>query len=399
MTDGDRYDEHRDPEAWALDLGIAPPPPPLDLAWPQESAGIGLPAGRLEGFATSLFVQARHNEARDTARLIEHTGVGAVFTLDHRREKLSPLQRGLRAVDLTRGRHVGADILIDFGAYAGPKRKVASDGLSRQWVQDQHIHMRLPWALTDSGFCDTVQDVQRTLRDARPFHGCVIVALPMPHALLRDSPRDLLDLINNQAHPVALMLEHESDPFEVAGVVEGLIDVVTRSAPGAMLLRSDTSALGAISHGALAGAVGTHSGLRHIYPRRSGGGRSEQLAFVVPSLLTYYSQVRFEQAYFRDPALASWICSCWFCTGRDLSWIAGQPEDLLFRSAFQHSVAAVAAIGSRLVGTSTIDIAAAWGTLCRHAQGQHSLLSNPSGSAWQPKRALEHWGRLVPTSR
>lgn len=399
MTDSDWYNEHRDPEAWALDLGIAPPPARLDLAWPQVSADIGLPGGRLEGFATSLFVQARHSEARDTARLIEHTGVGAVFTLDHRRAKLTPLQRALRAVDLTRGRHVGADMLVDYGAYAGPKRKVASDGLSRQWVQDQHIHMRLPWALTDSGFCDTLQDVQRTLQDARKFHERVIVALPMPHALLRDSPDVLLDLINGQAHPVALMLEHETDPFEVAGVVEGLIDIVTQSAPGAMLLRSDTSALGAISHGALAGAVGTHSGLRHIYPRRNGGGRSEQLAFVVPALLSYYSQVRFEQAYFRDPTLATWRCGCWFCTGRDLSWIAGQPEDLLFRSAFQHSVAAVAAIGSQLVSTSALDNAAAWATLCQHAQRQHSLLSNPGGSAWQPKRALEHWGRLVPTRR
>lgn len=100
-----RGDLRHDPLALTLDLGLPPPPKPVTLSWPdsqldhRSTVTNYLPLGRLSGFSTSLFVQAFTNEAQDVARLIEHTRVGAVFTLDHRRQNRSPLHRALAAVD------------------------------------------------------------------------------------------------------------------------------------------------------------------------------------------------------------------------------------------------------------------------------------------------------------
>lgn len=396
MSD-ESYSEFRDPHAATLDLGLPPPTARPQLSWPEPGTTLAadLPRGRLPGLSTSLFVQAYVKEVRDLERLVRYTGVGAVLTVDRREKKVKPLHQAIRSVAHIRQRCLTENILVDHNAYSGKNRKLAGDGLSQQWIQDQHTIMRLNWAMTDSGFSRNLTDLRMILTGAAAFVGNIIVALPMTHELLRDEASSIADLINAQPHPVALMLEHASDPFDEPGVVPGLIEILTRCTSGVLLLRSDTSALGAISHGAHLGAVGTRGGLRHIYPVSDGGGK-ENLAFLIPALLGYFQQQRFERAYLKDPRQAAWYCGCFFCSEQALTWIGNHPEDLAFRAGFQHSVAALATIGAQLEGFDTRDAAAAWAILCDRAAEEHDRLANPSGSPWTPKPALAAWRHTTP---
>jgi hypothetical protein len=381
----------------SLELGLPPEQSVPTLAWPGPGERLTreLPLSGLAGFTTGLFVQARASEAADVRRLVQHTGVGAVFTVERR--KGPRLHQALRAVDHMRRLASSDNVLIDQGLYSGRRRKLARDGLTKDCVREQLQVLKLPWALTDSGYIATLDDVDLVLNAAARLNGRVVVALPMDYRVLRDHASEIAARVNGQSHPVAVMLEHANDPVDARGVVEGLTHVIANTVHPVLLLRSDTSVLGALAHGAAVGAVGTHSGLRHIYPAKEGGGRPEQLAFVIPELLGYFAQPRFARAYLRDPRHTAWECSCWFCTGRQLTWVGNQAESLMFRGAFQHSVAAVGQMGALLQsGVPGLDTAQVWSAMCAGARARHEAIANPSGSTWKPKAALSHWASLTP---
>ena len=373
--------------------GMPDVPGLASLAWPAEPlTAAPLPAARMAGFTTSLFIQASADEAMNTARIVEHTGVGAVVTIERGRVR-SPLQQARAAVECIRQRTLSSDILVDRNLYSSKRRKQAADGITRRWIDDQHTILRLRWAVTDSGFCHNLADVQHVLAEAAKLDGNIITALPVPFGMVRDEADGIAAAINKQPHPAALILEHELDPFDEPGVTAGMHRIITASEPGAGLLRSDTSALGVAANGGIIGAVGARSGQRHIYPSDIGGGPAH-LSFVIPELLGYYTHNRFQRAYFSDPTLPAWRCGCWFCAGRDLTWIGAQPADLQHGAAFQHSAAALAGVAQWLSSPVIAESAQVWSVLCGRALRSHDQIPNPSGSPWEPKPALSHWRDL-----
>jgi hypothetical protein len=368
---------------------------PESTAPPASSASaLTLPAQLLPDLDTNLMVQAFTHEAPDAAALIRHAGVGAVFTLAHRRMR-SPFAQASWAVSTTRAANPAADILIDRNRYSGNSRAFPDSPMSAQWIEDQLVRMGLPWAVGDPGFCRDLTDVRTVLDDGRRLAPRVVVPLAMPHGLLRDDADAIADLVNHQDKPIAIILEHKSDPFGAAEVARGLVHLIRRATVPVLLLRSDTSALGAISYGAAVGAVGTHSELRHVYPlTENGGGHAEHLALVIPDLVTFVLADRFVKAYLANPGLPTWRCGCWFCRGRDLVWIPNDPARKV--AAFQHSVAAIAGLGAQLQHQAGITSPAqAWDTMCTTAQAAHDLVSTPSGTAWAPQDFLRYWHELT----
>lgn len=379
-------------------------PTPLSLAMPHLSASsdpeapppVAEPAlaaqtQQLPGLTSSLFVQAFSFEAAGAAPLIAHAGVGVVYTLEHKGYR-SHFQAAAAAVHDTCRGAPGADILIDRNRYSGKNRADATSAMSRQWAEDQLRGLGLPWALGDAGYAASLVDVSLVLQQGRALPACTIVPLAIPHQLLRDDAASLLALINDQDKPVALIVEHESDPFGTGGVVAGLVHVLRGAQVPVLLLRTDTSALGAISYGAAVGAVGAHSSLRHLFPVLDGnGGHGERLAFVVPALLTYVLADRFAKAYLVNPTLPAWRCGCWFCHGRDLTWIAASGKQAK-AVAFQHSVASIADLGIQLRSNLLqMNPVAAWDLMVTTAQTAHFAVANPSGSPWAPQDFLAHW--------
>lgn len=243
----------------------------------------------------------------------------------------------------------------------------------------------------DPGYAGSLADVASVLGQGRSLPARTIVPLAIPHQLLREDAPTLLALVNDQDKPVALILEHENDPFGTAGVVAGLVHVLHGAQVPVLLLRTDTSALGAISHGAAVGAVGAHSSLRHVFPIKDAtGGHPEHLAFVVPELLTYVLGDRFLKAYLAHPGLPAWQCGCWFCYGRALTWIPAHSQPKA--RAFQHSIAAIADLGVQLRANLTrLNPIQAWDQMVIAAQLAHDAVINPSGRPWIPQDFLGHW--------
>jgi len=369
-------------------LSVSLPAQPPTVVGPPALA---LPRQVLPGFSSNLLVQAYDGEAATAAAVIAHAGVGVVHTIEHLGRKSTHFGNARAAVTLTRQSAPTADILIDRNRYSGKNRAVVTDAMSTQWVTDQLTVLGLPWAMADPGFAYTVSDIARVLSDAHALPERVIVPLAMPYEVLRDDAPAIVALINEQDKPVAVILEHKNDPCGAAGVVDGLIHLLHGASVPVLFLRTDTSALGAIAHGAVAAGVGTHSGLRHNFPipPKPGGGR-EKLAFVVPDLLTYVQADRFAKAYLVKPTLPMWRCGCWLCRGRDLNWIRASHH--AFAVAFQHSVTVIADLGAQLqhraVTTHPIQ---AWDDMVTTAQAAHGAASNPSGSPWAPQEFLAHW--------
>jgi hypothetical protein len=161
--------------------------------------------------------------------------------------------------------------------------------MSSHWVNLQ-LKAGQPWALTDSGYIPAGD--LAALRAVLAWGSGltqVIIALPLAIEWLTRDRDILIAELTAAGRPVALMLESENDPLATTAAVTGLIAVLRCPVP-VLLLRSDTSVLGALAHGAAAVSVGSKSGLRHIYPipDDDGGGFSPPPAAYVPALKSYY---------------------------------------------------------------------------------------------------------------
>jgi hypothetical protein len=136
-------------------------------------------------------------------------------------------------------------------------------------------------------------------------------------------------------HPVALTLQADSDPMERRGVPEGLRQLC-RACPDLVLWRTDLAAFDAMTHGALAGAVGVTAGLRHaVDPAREGpgGGRNPFTVVLLGRLLRYFRVTTLQDWFAHsDP----WACDCAVCRGAALDRFTDKAADVL--QAHQHSI-------------------------------------------------------------
>lgn len=347
----------------------------------------------LDGMSTSLFVQTRCDSCLGITELMSKVGIGVVYTFNGN-SRSNAFNRTRMAICHTRDNVDAPDILVDAARYSGKNRIPASRGISPEWISHQR-GLGLPWALTDSGYCAAGdrEGLRSLLRDASALPGRVVVVLALAHEWLTDDADLLRAEIDEQDHPVAIVLEHPEDPCGKTGVVPGLVHVLGADAPVG-LLRADTSALGALAHGASIGAVGTTSGLRHLFPVSDGHGRTPPGALVVPDLLTYIHIAKVRDALVADPHLDAWACDCAFCRehGDGIAWIAASPAPGL--PAFQHSAASLARIGRTLAAAD--DPARAWAGMCRQAQADHfTIIVN--GKEWRSKPFLRRWAELTPT--
>ncbi len=174
-----------------------------------------------------------------------------------------------RALKRLRKENQRAAILLDAAQYTGNSRRVGATGMSEQWVNDQFA-AGLTWAMTDSGYIPKGDgESLKSVLGWGTHSDRLLVCLPLATDWLTANLDTLIEVITATGRPVALVLESESDPLRHKETVAGLIEVLRCDVP-TLLLRSDTSVLGALAHGAAAVSVGVRSGLRHLYPATDG---------------------------------------------------------------------------------------------------------------------------------
>jgi hypothetical protein len=361
----------------------------------------------LPGLSCGLFVHTEHlprsraavgglDAVRD---LLDEDGVGAIYTLPRRGARAA----ATACVAQTRVRSPEADILLDAARYSGSKRRrPASTGIDQSWLSLQHDD-GLPLALTDSGFVSDgdVEGLRLILTQSEVAHRRaqargrgVLAALPMAVSWLTDLADVLVDELNKVGTPVAVMFEHERDPLSARGAVPGLVAVLGAEVPVAVL-RCDTSALGALAHGAAAVSVGDSSSTRHIPLARQGPGGGSAIpaaATLVPALLSYVHLDKIDAAIAAAPGLPLWTCDCRVCAGRRLDWIADSVEPAV--AAFEHAVSALAMTARTLFADRrSIAWPTHWADAVRDAVGNHAPVAarTSSVSTWQAPAGLRAW--------
>ncbi|MGV9674331.1 hypothetical protein ACWDSJ_03530 [Nocardia sp. NPDC003482] len=341
----------------------------------------------LPNFGPPFMAHAPASWAQVLTPLTRSHDVGAVITTRDRSD-------AKQAISYIQQANPRAAILLDASRYSGKNRGIGASCMTTDWINMQ-IKGGLRWALTDSGYipANDLAALRAVLRWGAELTQ-VVTALPLAIQWLTNDHEALIAELTAADAPVALMLESDGDPLATKTAVSGLIAVLRCPVP-VLLLRSDTSVLGALAHGAAAVSVGTKSALRHIYPITDGpGGFTPPPAAYVPALLSYRRLNTIEDGITRNPELDLWKCDCTVCMGRSLEWIINHPYPET--AAFEHSIAALAKQAQLLLAHPPESRGSEWKTMCAVAQANHELILNRSNRAWEPSKALKAWVSSTP---
>ncbi|MFL6119039.1 hypothetical protein [Actinophytocola sp.] len=252
-----------------------------------------------------------------------------------------------------------APILCDAARYTGRHRVPASAGLSADWTAEQHDLGLV--ALTDSGYLAAGDwpGLYRLLADAADQPPPVVVALPLAAGWFADRAQltRLIATVNDARLPVAIV----GTPY----VTSGLVRLLTATVP-VLVLRSDVGALGAVCHGAHAGALGVTSGL------------------FVPALLGHHRPAVLARIVDRIPELRHlWPCRCAECLG-------AVPTHLDAEGIYRHSLHTQLALAGELRHDP-----ASWRERCGRALIVHRKVAEVMPT-WPVPEALHWWHELAP---
>jgi hypothetical protein len=186
---------------------------------------------------------------------------------------------------------------------------------------------------------------------------------------------------------VAFIFEHSKDPLAKKAALFGFVSVLRAVNVPILLLRCDVSALGALAFGAHAVAVGTTSGLRHLF-KPSGGGRPDGMESAFLRDFLAFSKVgKIAQAVQASPDDPLWVCWCQFCHGRPLDWLL-TATPLEVRG---HSIELLADLRDQLIQVAPGSAREqAWKAWCASAQFRHENLE-ASNIFWETPPAIRRW--------
>ncbi|WP_426621987.1 hypothetical protein [Microbacterium sp. As-52] len=358
----------------------------LDLTTPSTRRH-GRNTRALAGIDNAILIHAPHTDVRRVAAFSGSSTLNTVYTIG--KGNITAAADRL----LTKHREIaGAQsrVLFDANRYSGKNRKAATEPLDADWVNWQLDHGS-PLALTDSGYLslERFDDVHSLLADAAQLAaraaGPVMAVLPIDYLILKNRANDLLAAITSAGIPVALAVGHTTDPFGSAAAVTGLLTVLTAPVPIA-LLRSDLSAVGAVAGGAIFGAVGTASSLRHIWTSTGGGGRGGRVVSVyVPRLMSYHHLERLPMVAAQMPGDYFW-CFCEICQGDPVFDRVGD------HTAFAHSIGSIAAAAREVLVGSREDRLASFRSRAMNAQMMHmDIAAQMEDTHWDAPSSLNAW--------
>lgn len=284
-------------------------------------------------------------------------------------------------------------VMLDASAYTGKHRKTAKDEFDANWISQQR-RLGLPVVLPDAGYVaenneSGLMSILSRVHDDQPD---MVAPLALHKSWLnaKEGLPTLLRHVSDAGVPIALIIEDAGDPYATRYALQGLVEVLHLGAK-VYVLRCDVAAVGALAFGAEAAAVGTRTGLRHLYPQKDGGGGgAAQIAALVRGTLSYISLDKIDKEVQKDPDNQLWWCECAVCGGQNLSWIKAAPEPEVM--AYLHSVEALYQIRDDLFENyaTPAERRRAWIAQCDSAIFQHEDID----SDWRPQRVLGNWASL-----
>lgn len=188
--------------------------------------------------------------------------------------------------------------------------------------------------------------------------------------------------------PLAVALSDPNDPLAHVGAVSGLASLLA-AVPNVMLLRADIAALGATAHGAVFGAIGTGTSVRHVVPPRkaAGGARTGSPSVFWPELLDW----KLAEFLLRLPAAVRPYCHLSCCGGAPLDRFAllGSRAD-----ARRHNLVAIAHFATQLLSVRSSARAGAFKQACQAAAQQAARVETLASQPFPVRPQLAAWAAL-----
>jgi len=359
---------------------------------PKSGHGVAALPEYLAPLREVLLVQCETSQATRAAALADRPGGGLVISPD--RGGLIPVYSMAHHL-LSRG-NFKRPVLLDARRYAGTGRSLAEAPFDQDWIRRQRdLGLTI---LPDSGYVaeNNKSGVLSILtRTAEIGNAVAVLPLHISWLQVESAFETLVAGIQETMVPVALALEHRDDPAAAPGVIKNLIRLWESGLP-IINLCFDISALGALCYGAWAAAVGTTTGLRHIYPlpseKSKGGGHPAQVAAVVKQCLAYRSISTIVAAAQFDEGSSLWHCDCTTCLSRPLNWLGTvQPQRAQEMCAFSHSLETLLDLRDELASALTVtQMRESWRAKITNAQFRHEEVHSELNE-WKPPKAFGCW--------
>lgn len=188
--------------------------------------------------------------------------------------------------------------------------------------------------------------------------------------------------------PLAIALSDPNDPLAHSGAVMGLASLVA-AVPDVMILRADMGALGAVAYGAVMGAIGTSTSVRHVVPpgKPAGGGRTGYPSVFWPELLDW----KLADGIGRLPAGLRPRCHLTCCNGATLDAFA------LLRTpaeARAHNLHAMADVTNQLLKVAPAHRDKAFKQACQAAVKHAAMIEVRAKQPFPARPQLVAWAAL-----
>ena len=188
--------------------------------------------------------------------------------------------------------------------------------------------------------------------------------------------------------PLAIALSDPNDPLAHAGAVKGLVSLLA-AVSNVILLRADLAAIGAIAHGAVLGAIGTGTSVRHVVPagKAAGGARTGSPSVFWLGLLDW----KLAEFLLRLPAAVRPYCHLACCRGAPLDRFAllGSRPD-----ARRHNLVAIAHFATQMLAVAPSGRAGAFKKACQAAAQEAARIETMAKQPFPIRPQLAAWAAL-----
>lgn len=335
-----------------------------------------------------LLVQAEPADLDVVLRLADRDGGGLVLTGEHAIEACQERWRD----------SFSRPVLADRRRYAGRARRRGTEPLTDEWLSGQW-DAGVSAVLSDSGYIGEGDEraLDSVLSQSAGVGSPIVAVLPLHISWLGTGLKKLTSEVNEHGVPVALVLEHPSDPLGTQWAVKGLTQLLADSEVPVSMLCCDISGLGALAFGADWSAVGMRSRLRHLYPSDDGGfKRSPSVSALVKPMLSIVTIEKIAEAWARtyedlDWVHDIWTCPCQTCNGRTLEWLASASE----LEANAHTFELLAELRDGLAGLTAGWVRQrSWTSKCYAAVNRYDELRLGARVGWRVPGYLRSWAAL-----
>ena len=219
-----------------------------------------------------------------------------------------------------------------------------------------------------------------------------ILGLALDHRWLQDvsATERLHERVQQCPAPIAVAFACTHDPLGTREAVEALRHILV--AGDVALMRSDLAAAGAVAHGALFGAVGLTSSVRHLpVPLRRSANSAPPARrgphVLVPGALTWIEGARLWRTGQHDDL----YCACEAHPHGE--WLGRYRDPAYKVEALLHNFYTWLPLAERLYATSSAERLLEWGCICREAHETQEHLESATGVSFS-KQPLRWWTAL-----